>query len=93
MCIRDRLMPAPIYYAHKLALKLRDIHKKYDELGPDGKTQVTVRYIDNVVNSIDSIVISTQHSPNIAVSYTHLDVYKRQLHNLPNVIMDLPIQY
>lgn len=61
----NELMPAPIYYAHKLALKLRDIHKKYDELGPDGKTQVTVRYIDNVVNSIDSIVISTQHSPNI----------------------------
>lgn len=61
----DDLMPAPIYYAHKLASKLRDIHKKYAELGPDGKTQVTVQYIDNVVSSIDSIVISTQHSPNI----------------------------
>lgn len=63
----DELMPAPIYYAHKLALRLRKIHEKYDGLGPDGKTQVTVKYIDDKVHSIDSIIISTQHSSDFKI--------------------------
>ncbi|WP_279006386.1 methionine adenosyltransferase [Thomasclavelia cocleata] len=63
----DELMPAPIYYAHQLALKLREIHKKYVKLGPDGKTQVTVKYIDDKVDSIDSIIISTQHSSDLNI--------------------------
>ena len=59
------LMPAPIYYANQLALQLRKVHLKYDKLGPDGKTQITIKYINNKVDSVDSIVISTQHSPDI----------------------------
>lgn len=60
----DELMPAPIYYAHKLAKKLNEIQHKYDFLGVDGKTQVSVKYINNLPKSIDTIVVSTQHSKN-----------------------------
>lgn len=59
------LMPAPIFYAHKLAKQLELIQNKYDFLGPDGKTQVSVEYVDDTVNRIDTILISCQHTENI----------------------------
>jgi S-adenosylmethionine synthetase len=61
------LMPMPISLAHKLAMKLTEIRKNkvVDYLRPDGKTQVTVEYHDNVPVRIDTIVISTQHNPNV----------------------------
>lgn len=59
------LMPAPIFYAHKLAKQLELVQNKYDFLGPDGKTQVSIEYIDDIVNRIDTILISCQHAENI----------------------------
>ena len=61
------LMPMPISLAHKLAMKLTEIRKNkvVDYLRPDGKTQVTVEYHDNVPVRIDTIVISTQHNPTV----------------------------
>jgi S-adenosylmethionine synthetase len=61
------LMPAPIMYAHLLAKKLADIRKqgKVDFLRPDGKTQVTVEYDNEVPVRCDAIVLSTQHSPDV----------------------------
>jgi S-adenosylmethionine synthetase len=61
------LMPAPIMYAHQLAKRLADIRKsgKVDFLRPDGKTQVTVEYEDDVPVRCDAIVVSTQHSPDV----------------------------
>jgi len=61
------LMPTPIIYAHKLALKLSEARKsgKLAFLRPDGKTQVTVRYEDSVPVGIDTIVISSQHSAEV----------------------------
>lgn len=58
-------MPAPIYYAHMLALQLTRARKSNPMIKPDGKTQVSVEYQDNKVKRIDTIVVSTQHSAEI----------------------------
>lgn len=58
----DEYMPAPIYYAHKLALQLTRVRRENPLLKPDGKTQVSVEYKDGKVKRIDTIVVSTQHA-------------------------------
>ncbi|WFU09336.1 methionine adenosyltransferase [Rhizobium sp. CB3090] len=59
------LMPAPIYYSHKILQLLAAARKKGDgevaKLGPDAKSQVTVRYVDGKPTEVTSIVLSTQH--------------------------------
>lgn len=63
----EEYMPLPISMAHKLSKKLSDVRKNgtLSYLRPDGKTQVTVEYEDNKPVRIDTIVISTQHCPDI----------------------------
>ena len=72
------LMPLPISLAHKLAIQLTSVRKNHtlDYLRPDGKTQVTVEYHDDVPVRVDTIVISTQHSDSVTLEQIREDLIK-----------------
>ncbi len=78
----DVLMPAPIYYSHRLVEKQAELrkHKVLPWLRPDAKSQVTLRYADGKPVAIDAVVLSTQHSD---------DVSQQDIHE---AIMDLVIK-
>src|SRR2546422_985609 len=63
----DELMPLPIMLAHRLAQKLAHVRQsgQIDYLRPDGKSQVSVRYVDGQPTAVETVVISTQHSPEV----------------------------
>jgi S-adenosylmethionine synthetase len=87
----EELMPMPIIYAHKLTKRLTQVRKNgaLDFLRPDGKSQVSIEYVDGVPKRVDTVVVSTQHSPD--VSYEELtsaivkDVIKKVI---PREMMD-----
>jgi len=66
----DALMPAPIYYAHRLVQRQAELRKAkvLPWLRPDAKSQVTLRYEDNRPVAVDAVVLSTQHAPDIPQS-------------------------
>lgn len=70
------LMPMPISLAHKLSLKLTEVRKNgtLRYLRPDGKSQVTVEYDDGKPVRIDTIVVSSQHAPDIALESIRKDI-------------------
>jgi len=70
------LMPSPIIYAHKLTKRLSQVRREgiMPYLRPDGKSQVTVRYENNVPVAIDAIVISSQHSDDVDNKRIYNDV-------------------
>lgn len=75
----EELMPMPIMLAHKLAMRLSEVRKQ-DILGylrPDGKTQVTIEYIDGKPFRIDTIVVSSQHSPDITIKEMKEDIIEK----------------
>src|ERR1700704_2816842 len=64
----DQMMPLPIMMAHKLCRRLSDARREgiLNFLRPDGKSQVSVEYVDNKPKRIEAVVISTQHSPEVS---------------------------
>ncbi len=73
------LMPAPITYSHRLVRKLATLRKLKDVnwLRPDAKSQITFLYENNKIHSIDTIVVSTQHSPDISQKEIKEYVYEK----------------
>ena len=70
-------MPLPIALAHKLAYRLAEVRKTTGEvnyLRPDGKTQVTIAYEDGKAVAVDTIVISTQHAPDVSIDQIKRDM-------------------
>ena len=86
------LMPAPISYAHQLAHKLTECRKSGELpwLRPDGKSQVSVQYGENgEVERIDAVVVSTQHSPDIAMEELRKEVLEKVIKaTLPAELLD-----
>ena len=85
------LMPLPIALSHALAKRLAALRKSggVDYLRPDGKTQVTVEYRDGVPARVDTIVISTQHSPDAELSVIRQDMIDRViLPTVPGALLD-----
>ncbi|MGA3246531.1 MAG: methionine adenosyltransferase [Bacteroidota bacterium] len=92
------LMPMPIMYAHKLARRLADIRKKQIKLmpylRPDGKTQVTVEYDGRRVKRIDTVLISTQHDPDVSQKLIREDVIENVIkHVIPKQLLDKKTRY
>ena len=85
------LMPLAISLAHKLAKKLEEVRKAgtLDYLMPDGKTQVTVEYENELPKRIDAIVVSTQHKDSVDIKTLREDVYNTIiLPTVPNNLLD-----
>ena len=90
------LMPLPIQLAHRLTERLSHVRKdgSMDYLRPDGKSQVTVRYVDGMPKSVDAVVISTQHAEEVSQSQLHEDIKKNVIsHVIPEKYLNDSTQY
>ncbi len=90
------LMPLPISLAHKLARKLTDVRKDgtLPYLRPDGKTQVTVEYDDGVPVRVDTVVLSSQHSPEVDIEVLRRDVIEKVIKpTIPTALLDENTKY
>ena len=91
------LMPLPISLAHKLAKRLTEVRKNgmFDYLRPDGKSQVTVEYDeDNQPVRVDTVVISTQHSPEVSLAQIRKDMIEQVVKKvIPSHLLDENTKY
>jgi len=87
----EELMPMPISLAHKMAKKLTEVRKNgtLPYLRPDGKTQVTVEYVDGKPARIDAVVVSTQHDEKVGLETIRENVKKYVIEAIiPQSLMD-----
>ena len=91
------LMPLPISLAHRLAKRLTEVRKSgmFSYLRPDGKSQVTVEYDeDNRPVRVDTVVISTQHSPEVSLQQIREDMIGQVVkHVIPSELLDENTKY
>ena len=90
------LMPMPISLAHKLAKKLTEVRKsgEMDYLRPDGKSQVTVEYVDGKPVRVDAVVISSQHSDAVSMEQLRADVMEKVIKaTIPAELLDENTKY
>ncbi|MGB9774438.1 MAG: methionine adenosyltransferase [Bacteroidota bacterium] len=91
-------MPAPIMFAHKIVKRLAEIRKSYSELmpylRPDAKSQVTVEYEGRKPVRVDTIVVSTQHDPDITQERIREDVIEHVIKAvIPEELLDNNVTY
>lgn len=92
----EELMPMPIYLAHKLTKRLSEVRKKgvLEYLRPDGKSQVTVEYVDDKPVRVDAVVISTQHAPDVDQESIRKDIIKYVIEEvIPAELLDKDTKY
>ena len=85
------LMPLPISLAHKLAMKLTAVRKDgvLPYLRPDGKTQITIEYVDGKPVRVEAIVVSSQHSADVSLETIRRDVIEKVIMPIvPNEMID-----
>ncbi len=90
------LMPMPIAFAHKLTKRLSDVRKAniLDFLRPDGKSQVTVRYIDSKPVRVDAVVIAAQHTPDVTYEVLQEGIIEEVIkHVIPEGLRDKDTKY
>ncbi len=86
----DVLMPLPIYLAHRLTRRLAEVRKEgiIPYLRPDGKAQISVKYVGDKPVSVETVVISTQHAPDVSQEQIHKDVINEVIHKvIPRELM------
>ncbi len=87
----DTLMPMPIHLAHNLARRLAEVRKSeiLPWVRPDGKTQVTIEYAYGKPVRVDTVLISTQHSPDVGEDEIHEDITEKVIMPvLPSEMVD-----
>ncbi|MBM4159862.1 MAG: methionine adenosyltransferase [Ignavibacteria bacterium] len=92
------LMPMPIMYAHKLARRLAKVRKRHSKLvpylRPDAKTQVTVEYDGRRVKRIHTVLISTQHDPDVSQKRIREDIIEHVVKKvIPERLLDRETRY
>jgi len=86
-----QLMPLPIILAHRLTRRLAEARKKgiIPYLRPDGKSQVSVRYVDGKPDKVETIVVSCQHEPDVSQEQIRQDVTEKIIHHaIPKELID-----
>ena len=89
-------MPLPILLAHKLAYRLSEVRKMgiLNYLRPDGKTQVTIEYVDGMPKRIDTVVVSAQHNENVSSETIYQDIIKHVIKEIiPSNLLDDKTKY
>jgi S-adenosylmethionine synthetase len=85
------LMPMPIVYAHSLTKRLAQVRKNgaLDFIRPDGKSQVTIEYVNGKPKRVDTVVVSTQHSPDVSYDDLKVAIIKEVIKKvIPEDMMD-----